>query len=199
MAQRQTRNNHSRQRLWLYNSHKRYGPSSSRRSSTSSTGGLVSPQPPPELVLVNEVESPNQELNFSSDNEMSDEFSARLDRLTASAIPPLSLVLLYLSVPYLKLGPMFLAFSDAPLSHTIPTLIVCALFAALTRRMWYLLARYLRKTDTEDVILDVLARGVVASVARTRGEASHGGQGAGGCSGTRMAGGTTMECRPGQE
>ncbi|KAI9465521.1 hypothetical protein BJY52DRAFT_1202271 [Lactarius psammicola] len=142
--------------------------SSSRRSSTSSTGGLVSPQPPPELVLVNEVDSPNEELDFSSDDEMSDDFSARLDRLNASAIPPLSptLVLLYLSVPYLKSGPMFLAFSDAPLSHTIPTLIACALFAALTRQMWYLLARYLRKTETEDVILDILARGV--GKARTR-------------------------------
>lgn len=138
--------------------------SSSRRSSTSSTDGLASPQPPPELVLVNEVDSPNEELDFSSDDEMSDsdDLSARLDRLNASAIPPLSptLVFLYLSVPYLKLGPMFLAFSDAPLSHAIPTLIVCALFAALTRQMWYLLARYLRKTDTEDVILDILARGV---------------------------------------
>ena len=136
--------------------------SSSRRSSTSSTGGLVSPQLPPELVLVNEVDIPNEELDFSSDDEMSDDFSSRLDRLNASAIPPLSptLVFLYLSVPYLKSGPMFLAFSDTPLSHTIPTLIVCALFAALTRQMWYLLARYLRKTDTEDVILDILARGV---------------------------------------
>ena len=136
--------------------------SSSRRSSTSSTGGPVSPRPPPELVLVNEVDSPNEELDFSSDDEMSDDFSARLDRLNASAIPPLSstLVLLYLSVPYLKSGPMFLAFSDAPLSHTIPTLLVCALFAALTRQLWYLLARYLRKTDTEDVILEIFARGV---------------------------------------
>ncbi|KAH9080572.1 hypothetical protein EDB83DRAFT_2340171 [Lactarius deliciosus] len=142
--------------------------SSSRRSSTSSTGGLASPQPPPELVLVNEVDFPNEELDFSSDDEMSDDFSARLDRLNASTIPPLSptLVLLYLSVPYLKSGPMFLAFSDAPLSHTIPTLIVCALFAALTRQMWYLLAKYLRKTDTEEVILDILARG--GGKARTR-------------------------------
>ncbi|KAI9443188.1 hypothetical protein H4582DRAFT_1923024 [Lactarius indigo] len=96
--------------------------SSSRRSSTSSTEGLVSPQPPPELVLVNDVDSLNEELDFSSDDEMSDDFSARLDRLNASTIPPLSptLVLLYLSVPYLKSGPMFLAFSDTPLSHTIP-------------------------------------------------------------------------------
>ena len=136
--------------------------SSSRRSSTGSTDGLVSSQPPPELVLVNEVDSPNEELDFSSDDEMSDVFSARLDRLNSSAIPPLTptLVFLYLFVPYLKSGPMFLALSDAPLSHTVPTLLVCALFAALTRQLWYLLARYLRKTDTEDVILDILARGV---------------------------------------
>lgn len=136
--------------------------SSSQRSSTSSADGLVSPQPPPELVLVNDVDSPNEELDFSSDDEMSDHFSAGFDRLNSSAIPPLppTLVFLYLSVPYLKSGPIFLAFCDAPLSHTIPTLLVCALFAALTRQLWYLLARYLRKTDTEDVILDILARGV---------------------------------------
>ncbi|KAI0300312.1 hypothetical protein BC826DRAFT_905657 [Russula brevipes] len=146
--------------------------SESRRSSTSSMAGpsspLINPQSSPELVLVNDADSPNEELDFSSEDELSDEFSAQPDRLNASAIPPLSPthILLYLTVPYLKLGPMFLPTSDTPLSHSIPTLLVCAAFAAFTRDLWFLLARYLGKMDMEDVILDVFARG--SDRARTR-------------------------------
>ncbi|KAH9997923.1 hypothetical protein BJV77DRAFT_982259 [Russula vinacea] len=139
--------------------------SSSRRSSSSSIAGpsspLVGPHSSPELVLVNDVDSPNEELDFSSDDDLSDDFGAQPDRLNASVIPPLSptLILLYLSIPYLKLGPMFLPTSDTPLSHSIPTLLICALFATFTRELWYLLARYLRKMDIEEVVLDVFARG----------------------------------------
>lgn len=140
----------------------RFNMSSSRRSSSSSIAGpstpLVGPHSSPELVLVNDVDSPNEELDFSSDD---DDFGAQPDRLNASVIPPLSptLILLYLSIPYLKLGPMFLPASDTPLSHSIPTLLICASFATFTRELWYLLARYLRKMDIEEVVLDVFARG----------------------------------------
>ena len=143
----------------------RFNMSSSRRSSSSSIAGpsspLVGPHSSPELVLVNDVDSPNEELDFSSDDDLSDDFGAQPDRLNASVIPPLSptLILLYLSIPYLKLGPMFLPTSDTPLSHSIPTLLICALFATFTRELWYLLARYLRKMDIEEVVLDVFARG----------------------------------------
>jgi hypothetical protein len=138
--------------------------SSSRHLSTSSSAGssspLLNPQSSPELVLVNDTDSPNEELDFSSDDGLSDEVTAQPERYSAS-IPPLSptLVLLYLSVPYLKLGPIFLLTSVTPLSQSIPSLLFCATFAAFTRQLWYLLARYLRKTDTEDVLLDVFARG----------------------------------------
>lgn len=137
-------------------------PSSGRSSPSSitrSTSPLISPHSSPELVLVNEVDSQNEELDFSSDDDLPDEFSARLDRLNASPIPPLSptVVLLYLSVFYLKLGPMFLPTSDTPLSQSLPTLAACAIFAASARQMWYLLARYLHKVEMEDVILDVFA------------------------------------------
>jgi len=138
--------------------------SSSRRSSTSSTAGssspLIDPQSSPELVLVNDTDTPNEELDFSSDDESPDQDGAQPDRLIAS-IPPLppTLVLLYLFIPYLKLGPMFLPTSDTPLSRTLPTLFICAAFAVTTRELWYLLARYLRKMDIEDVILDAFARG----------------------------------------
>jgi len=146
--------------------------SSSRQSSISSTTGpsspLIDPQPSPELVHVNDADFPNAELDFSSDDELPDDFAAQTDRFNASIIPPLSptLVLLYLSIPYLKLGPMFLPTSDTPLSQSIPTLLICAAFAAFTRELWYLLARYLRKMDIEEVVLDVFARGL--DKARTR-------------------------------
>ncbi|KAI9512386.1 hypothetical protein F5148DRAFT_1162905 [Russula earlei] len=132
-------------------------PSSTARSSSP----LVEPLPSPELVLVNDTDSPNEELDFSSDEELLDEVAAQPDGLIAPIIPPLSptLVLLYLSIPYLKLGPMFLPTSDTPLSRSIPTLLICAAFAAWTRELWYLLARYLRKVDLEDVISDAFARG----------------------------------------
>jgi len=139
--------------------------SSSRRSSTSSTAGpsspLIDPQSSPELVLVNDTDPPNEELDFSSDDESPDQDGTRPDRLNASVIPPLppTLVLLYLFIPYLKLGPMFLPTSDTPLSRTLPALFICAAFAVSTRELWYLLARYLRKMDLEDVILDAFARG----------------------------------------
>lgn len=140
--------------------------SSSRQSSISSTTGpsspLIGPQHSPELVHVNDDDFPNAELDFSSDDdELADDFAAQHDRFNASVIPPLSpiLVLLYLSIPYLKLGPMFLPASDTPLSHSIPTLLICAAFATFTRELWYLLARYLRKMDIEEIVLDVFARG----------------------------------------
>ncbi|KAI0251978.1 hypothetical protein BJV78DRAFT_1281983 [Lactifluus subvellereus] len=139
--------------------------SSSRRSSTSSIAGstspLISPHSSPELVLVNGLDSPNEELDFSSDDDLPDEFSG-LDRFNASPIPPLSptVILLYLSIFYLKLGPMFLPTSDTPLSQSLPTLAACAIFAASARQMWYLLARYLHKMDMEDVILHVFAGGL---------------------------------------
>ena len=138
--------------------------SSSRQSSTSSTTGSSSPLGPqlsPELVHVDDADFPNPELDFSSDDELPDDFAAQPDRFNASIIPPLSptLVLLYLSIPYLKLGPIFLPTSDTPLSQSIPTLLICAAFATFTRELWYLLARYLRRTDIEEVVLDVFARG----------------------------------------
>ena len=149
----------------------RFTMSLSRHSSPSSTAGpsspLVGSQSSPELVLVNDVDhfNPNEELDFSSDDE---DFATQPDRLNASVIPPLSptLILLYLSIPYLKLGPIFLPTSDTPLSHSIPTLLICASFALFTRELWYLLARYLREMDIEEVVLDVFARG--SDKARTR-------------------------------
>ena len=139
--------------------------SSSRQSSISSTTGpsspLLFPQPSSELVHVSDADFPNEDFDFSSDDELPDDFATQHDRFDASVIPPLSPthVLLYLFIPYLKLGPMFLPTSDTPLSHSIPTLVICAAFATFTRELWYLLARYLRKIDIEEVVLDVFARG----------------------------------------
>ncbi len=83
--------------------------SASRPPSIGSTAGpsspILSPHSPPEVVLVNDTHSQNEELDFSSDDGLSDDVTAQPDRFSASVIPPLSptLVLLYLSVPFRKM------------------------------------------------------------------------------------------------
>ena len=99
------------------------------------------------------------ELDFFSDDELPNDFTSQPECFNASIIPPLSptLILLYLSISYLKLGLIFLPTSNIPLSQSIPMLLICAAFAMFTRWLWYLLARYLQKMDIEEVVLDVFA------------------------------------------
>ncbi|KAJ7244988.1 hypothetical protein B0H12DRAFT_793494 [Mycena haematopus] len=75
--------------------------------------------------------------------------------------PPMapSLVFLYLLSPYLKLGALFLPNSQLPLKYGIPSVILFAVLSAFARQIWYMLARYTRKADLEDIILDTFARG----------------------------------------
>lgn len=49
--------------------------------------------------------------------------------------------------------------SDFPLKYGICILVFFAILSAFTRHLWYMLARYFRKADLEEIILDVLARG----------------------------------------
>jgi hypothetical protein len=80
---------------------------------------------------------------------------------TSKIIPPLppSAIFLYLLSPYLKLGAMFLPNLDLPVKYAIPVLFFFAILSAFARQIWYLMARYLRKADIEDVILETVARG----------------------------------------
>lgn len=54
---------------------------------------------------------------------------------------------------------MLIPSADIPLKYSIPAVLVFALFALLSRQLWYMLAKYVRKADLEEVVLDAFARG----------------------------------------
>lgn len=156
--------------------------SSSPRSSTSQEpidgGHLVvsptTPPPPPSagLVLVPDDESPPSSPYFEfsdEDDEDPDDLYPPLDRLRASAIPPLphSLVFLYMLAPCAKLGAFLVPAGDLPLKIGIPALIFFSVLSGFARQIWYMLARYVGKADMEDVLLDTFARGRGREEART--------------------------------
>ena len=101
------------------------------------------------------------DFELSSDDEIVDEISARLERLRASAIPPLEppKVFLYLLAPYLLLGPFLLSTSPLALKWSLPAFFVFALGALAARQLAYMITKYVRKPDLEDVVCDALARG----------------------------------------
>lgn len=145
--------------------------SSGRDSNTSSRSPLIGANDDVDgtsdshLILVHDEseELSNIHFDFSSDDDddLSDALSSQLDRIKASPIPPLpsTLVLLYLLSPLLKLGPMLIPSADIPLKYSIPAVFVFALFTLLSRQLWYMLAKYVRKADLEEVVLDAFARG----------------------------------------
>ncbi|KAI0357529.1 hypothetical protein OH77DRAFT_1399170 [Trametes cingulata] len=142
----------------------------SPRSSTSSDSFASGRQSPlngfdssAALILVPDAEEPanSTSFDFSSDDEAEEESDLQLERLRNSPIPPLSSlsVFLYLLAPYLKLGALLVP--EAGLSRKAGVLAVVA-FAALsafTRQIWYMLARYVRRSDLEEIVLETVARG----------------------------------------
>ncbi|KAI0338868.1 hypothetical protein BDW22DRAFT_1336914 [Trametopsis cervina] len=103
----------------------------------------------------------------SSDDDSQDEgLDGPLGRTTGgpwSSVPPLSslAVFLYLLSPLLKLGALLSSsVGDVqPLKITLPALFFFASVCALTRQIWYILARYVRKPDMEEILLQAIARG----------------------------------------
>ncbi|KAF9011145.1 hypothetical protein BDQ17DRAFT_1387605 [Cyathus striatus] len=107
------------------------------------------------LILVHDDSDNNLSFDFSDDEDDVD------DDIRKASIPPLppSLVFLYLLTPYLKLGAMFMPYTELPLQYGLPALLGFAAMSAFARQLWYLLARYLRKADMEEVICDTFAKG----------------------------------------
>lgn len=70
------------------------------------------------------------------------------------SIPPLPpfTIFIYLLSPYLKLGALLLPHYQLPLKHGLSGLLISAALAVVARHLLYLLARYLRKADLEDVV-----------------------------------------------
>ncbi|KAF8073907.1 hypothetical protein FPV67DRAFT_1576890 [Lyophyllum atratum] len=141
----------------------------SRRMSTSSvsssgSSGRSSPRltaldSSSALILVHDEDSENSPFNFETDDE-EDDHAPQFDVRRAST-PPLSptVVLLYLIAPYLKLGAMYIPHTETSLKYGLPSLLVFAGLAAFARQLLYMLSRYTRTAELEDVILDICARG----------------------------------------
>ena len=145
----------------------------SPRSSTSSdsfASGRSSPingfDSSAALILVADAEDGTPAggvaFDFSSeDDDTEDESDLQLERLRNSAIPPLSTfsVFLYLLSPFTKLGALLLPSVALPLKLGVPAFVVFALLSAFARQIWYMLARYVRRADLEEIVLETFARG----------------------------------------
>ena len=97
----------------------------------------------------------------SDDDEELDAGDLALERLRASSIPPLpsASVFLYLLAPYLKLGALLVPATGLPVRVAVPTLLVFAALSAFARQIWYMLARYVRRSDVDEIVLETFARG----------------------------------------
>ncbi|PSR72224.1 hypothetical protein PHLCEN_2v11899 [Hermanssonia centrifuga] len=125
------------------------------------------------LILVPETEEHEEQygdfaehdttpFDFSSDDEERED-EEQLDEPRSSTVPPLSSisVFLYLLSPLLKLGAL-LSIDEAaelPLNWALPALFFFAGLCAFTRQIWYMLAKYVRRADTEEVLLETFTRG----------------------------------------
>ncbi|KAK0188123.1 hypothetical protein F5146DRAFT_1226459 [Armillaria mellea] len=129
-----------------------------RRLSISSSGSsspvLSSLDSSSALILVHDDD--NNTRYDDDDNDTDAPFE--IGRPFVQPLEP-SVVLLYLLSPFLKLGATLLPHTRLPLKLGLPALFLFAVLAAFTRRLWYMLARYTRKSDVEDIVLDSFARG----------------------------------------
>ncbi|KAG2057878.1 hypothetical protein BDR06DRAFT_908126 [Suillus hirtellus] len=158
---------------------------SSRRSSLDSLAGSplasptssASPYSPTESLSVLDSTSalvllPSQDeedsFEFSSDEEH-EEHDPQLE-IAKLAIPPLpaAAVFLYLLAPYLRLGAMLVPNGITSLKFGLVNLFVAAALSVFSRNLWFLLARYLRKTTAEDIFLEVIAKGISTAKRRRR-------------------------------
>ncbi|CDO69910.1 hypothetical protein BN946_scf184884.g69 [Trametes cinnabarina] len=141
----------------------------SSRSSNSFDSGRHSPingfDSTAALILVPDAEETpaSTSFDFSSDDDLDAEEQSvhQLDRIRNSSIPPLSSisVFLYLLVPYLKLGALLLPEAGLQKKTGVLAVILFAALSAFTRHIWYMLARYVRRSDLEEIVLDTFARG----------------------------------------
>lgn len=70
-----------------------------------------------------------------------------------------SIVFGYFLSPCLKLGAMLILSSQTPLKMSLPTLLIFSFLSVFARQIWFLLARYLRKSDVGDIVAEALAKG----------------------------------------
>lgn len=97
-------------------------------------------------------------LDFSTDGDDSDDLDDSLSplyqingKLSIPPLPPFT-IFVYLLSPYLKLGALLLPYYQLPLKYGLSGILVSAVLAVVARHLLYLLARYLRKADLEEVV-----------------------------------------------
>lgn len=117
------------------------------------------------LIVVHDVDDPDPDpisFEFTSDDD-GDEEDEQLDSLHSPSVPslPATSVFLYLLTPFLKLGAIQIidASREVQLQWAVSALLVFAVLSALTRQVWYMLAKYVRRADMETVLLETFARG----------------------------------------
>ncbi|KAF9257483.1 hypothetical protein L218DRAFT_935665 [Marasmius fiardii PR-910] len=137
--------------------------SASRRSSTSSIDSFSSAQslvgPESRLILVHD-NADEDDNGFSFEDSDEDGFDPQFNHSgrTSTPLSP-SLVFLYLLSPHMKLGSLLLPNVDLSLKFGLPALFLFAILSAFTRQIWFMLARYVRRDDLTDVVVEVFIRG----------------------------------------
>ena len=119
---------------------------------TDSTAALI--------VLVPENEDEETPFDLINDDEHGEEQDfSDTDWLCTSATPlSTAVVFIYLLSPFLSLGALFVPDAQIPLKVGIPAMCIFAISSAFARYIWYMLARYVRKTSMEDIVVSAFAR-----------------------------------------
>lgn len=124
---------------------------SSSRSSDSEPSGLNSTSA---LILVRNSEEVDRSYALSDDEEYQEEGFKQSELV----LPP-SVVFGYFLSPCLKLGAMLVLSSQASLKVSVPALAVFSFLSIFSRQIWFLLARYVKKSDVGDIVAEAVARG----------------------------------------
>ena len=106
------------------------------------------------LILVhdNEEGSDDSSFDFSEEDETFDKHDE-----TGLILTP-SLVFNYFLSPCLKLGAMLILSSQAAVKVSLPALLVFAFLSVFARQIWFLMARYTRRTDVGDIVAEAFGR-----------------------------------------
>jgi hypothetical protein len=136
-------------------------PRSQRSSGSFSDDGR---DPESALIFVSDQDDhddvDSSPFEFSSDDEDREQDFDQVRSPTVASLSP-SAVFVYLLSPLLKLGALLSIFdvSQLPLKLAIPGVLLFATLCTFSRQIWYMLSRYVRRTDLEEVFLETFAKG----------------------------------------
>lgn len=107
------------------------------------------------LILVHDTDHEEDGYGLSDEEDEEDMVAEEVSgpASTELMLSP-SVVFGYLLSPCLKLGAMLVLSSQAPVSVSLPSVLVFSLLSAFSRQIWFLLARYTRKSDIGDIFAE---------------------------------------------